>query len=289
MASCRNLAAALAIGGLLVACKSDRQSQPAEQPGESSQAPSSTAHPVTITASDFKFDLPDTIPAGVVAFDLVNQGKEFHQAQLFKLEDGKKMADFAAAMKGSGPPPSWLKHLGGPNAAGPGQTISGVNALAPGNYVVLCFIPSPDGQSHVAKGMVRPFTVSGTGSEVAALPPVVDTIRLVDYDFQLSRPLKAGSHTFLVENVGPQVHELVVVKLAPGKTIQDFAAWAEHLKGPPPAESVGGVAGLDKGAAAQFSADLTPGEYGFFCFVPDTKDGKPHLAHGMMKQFKVES
>jgi uncharacterized cupredoxin-like copper-binding protein len=279
----------LVLASLLVHCKNDRQPESTERPAEISQTPVPVATPVTITASDFKLELPDTIPAGVVTFNLVNQGKEFHHAQLFKLEDGKTMDDLAVAMKEHGPPPSWMKHLGGPNAAGPGQTITGANVLTPGNYVVLCFIPSPDGQPHVAKGMVRPFTVSGTGTEVAALPPVADTIRLVDYDFQPSRPLKAGSHTFLVENDGPQVHELVVVKLATGKTIQDFAAWAEHLKGPPPAESVGGVTGLDKGVAAQFTADLTPGEYGFICFVPDAKDGKPHLAHGMMKQFKVES
>jgi hypothetical protein len=33
--------------------------------------------------------------------------------------------------------------------------------------------------------------------------------------------------------------------------------------------------------------DLTPGEYGFLCFVPDAKDGQPHVAHGMMQQFTI--
>ena len=31
----------------------------------------------------------------------------------------------------------------------------------------------------------------------------------------------------MVENAGPQVHEVVMVKLSPGKTIEDFAMWAE--------------------------------------------------------------
>jgi hypothetical protein len=182
-----------------------------------------------------------------------------------------------------------VKAVGGPNPAEPGKTISGTSVLAPGNYVVICFIPSPDGAPHVAKGMVRPFTVTGT-STAATLPAVPDTIKLVDYGFQSSRPLRAGPHTIQVENVGPQEHELVLIKLAPGKTVQDFAGWAEGgLKGPPPASAVGGVAGLAKGLSAQFTADLTPGEYGLICFVPDIKDGKPHLVHGMMTQFKVES
>ncbi len=290
MACCRNLAAVLAVAVTLGACKNDRQSETMERPGDAPQAPAAKANPVNIVATDFKFEMPDTIPAGVVTFNLVNHGKELHHAQLVKLEDGKTINDFLAASKEHGPPPSWVKFVGGPNPAGPGQTISGANALAPGNYLVICFIPSSDGVPHAAKGMSRPFTVSGASDAGTALPAVADTIRLVDYDFLPSRPLTAGSHTFLVENVGPQAHELVLIRLAPGKTIQDFGAWAEGgLKGPPPASPVGGVAALDQGLTAQFTAALTPGEYGFICFVPDTKDGKPHLAHGMLKQFKVES
>jgi hypothetical protein len=33
--------------------------------------------------------------------------------------------------------------------------------------------------------------------------------------------------------------------------------------------------------------NLEPGEYGLICFVPDAKDGKPHIAHGMVTQFTV--
>jgi len=37
-----------------------------------------------------------------------------------------------------------------------------------------------------------------------------------------------------------------------------------------------------------FTADLAAGDYGFICFVPDAKDGKPHMMHGMMQQFAVK-
>ncbi len=59
------------------------------------------------------------------------------------------------------------------------------------------------------------------------------------------------------------------------------------MKGAPPAEPVGGVVGLDKEGRGSFTANLTAGDYGLICFVPDAKDGKPHLAHGMMKTIKV--
>jgi hypothetical protein len=79
-----------------------------------------------------------------------------------------------------------------------------------------------------------------------------------------------------------------LLRLAPGKKTEDFGKWAETgMKGPPPAEPLGGVAYLDKGSRGSFTADLTPGDYGFICFLPDAKDGKPHLAHGMVKTFTV--
>ena len=59
------------------------------------------------------------------------------------------------------------------------------------------------------------------------------------------------------------------------------------MKGPPPAEPIGGVAALNKGERGTFTAELEPGNYGLMCFVPDSKDGKLHLEKGMMKAFKV--
>ena len=90
-----------------------------------------------------------------------------------------------------------------------------------------------------------------------------------------------------MENAGPQAHELVLVKMRPGKTIQDFASWAESMKGPAPGMPVGGVGVLENGMRSSFTANLAAGDYGLICFVPDAKDGKMHLAHGMMKNIKV--
>jgi hypothetical protein len=50
---------------------------------------------------------------------------------------------------------------------------------------------------------------------------------------------------------------------------------------------MGGVVALDKGGDATFTADLTAGDYALMCFIPDSKDGKPHHAHGMAKPIKV--
>jgi uncharacterized cupredoxin-like copper-binding protein len=280
----------LVTAGTLAGCKSDRPSTDTQtSSATTADAPSAAPAAVTVTANDYSFDAPAQIPAGALTFHLENHGKELHQAQLVKLEEGKTVQDLAAAMKKPGPPPSWLKFVGGPNGIAPGQKANATLVLTAGQYAYLCSIPGPDGVMHAAKGMVRPFEVTAASSGAASALPETDvTITLVDYAFQPSKPLTPGKHTILVENAGPQAHELVLLKLAPGKKVEDFAHWAEGgLKGPPPAEPLGGVTVLEKGGRGSFTVELSAGEYGFICFVPDSKDGKLHLAHGMMKTFKV--
>lgn len=284
------LGAALAVAGAIAGCKSDRPSTTtAGAVSAPAEAPKDMPAAVTVTASDYGFDAPAKIPAGATRFHLVNNGKELHQAQLIKLEDGKTLDDLRTAMKNPGPPPSWVKWVGGPNGVPPGKEANTTAVLTPGQYAYLCLIPSPDGTIHLAKGMARPFEViAGSPASAADFPAADITIKLVDYGFESSQPLTPGRHIIMVENAGPQAHELVLLRLAPGKKTEDFGKWAESgMKGPPPAEPIGGVVVLDKGARGTFEVDLTAGDYGFICFVPDSKDGKPHLVHGMMKTIKV--
>lgn len=46
--------------------------------------------------------------------------------------------------------------------------------------------------------------------------------------------------------------------------------------------------GLSQGRTNVVHIDLTPGQYAFFCHLPDAGDGKPHVAHGMMKESTIE-
>jgi hypothetical protein len=280
----------LVAAGVVAGCNSNRSDQ---RPGASTSTsdPAAAASPTTIqiTAKDFTFDAPTKVPAGLVTMHLANHGKELHHAQVIKLEEGKTIEDLAKAVKTAGPPPSWVKFVGGPNAAVPGKEANATAVLEPGRYAYLCFIFGADRVPHAAKGMVREFEVTDASSAIAAeLPPADVTFKLVDYDFEASKPLAPGRQTIRVENAGPQPHELALLKLAPGKTVEDFAHWAEGgLKGAPPGEPIGGIVFLDKGESGTFTADLVAGDYGLICFLPDVKDGKPHLAHGMMKTIKV--
>jgi hypothetical protein len=283
-------ALALVAAGVMAACNSNRSDQrPGASTSSSDTAAAASPTTIQITTKDFAFDAPAKIPAGLVTMRLANHGKELHHAQVVKLEEGKTIEDLAKAVKTAGPPPSWVKFVGGPNAVVPGKEANATAVLEPGRYAYLCFIFGPDRVLHANKGMIREFEVTDSGSAAQAeLPPADVTVKLVDYDFEFSQPLTAGRRTIRVENAGPQPHELALLRLAPGKTVEDFAHWAEGgLKGAPPAEPIGGIVFLDKGGQGTFTADLTAGNYGLICFVPDVKDGKPHLAHGMMQTIKV--
>ena len=248
---------------------------------------------VTITAADYAFAVPETVPAGLTTLRLVNQGKELHHASLIRLKDGKTVADFQsglqAAMQSHAPPPPWISFAGGPNAVTPGDTGTVTQTLEPGTYVFVCWIPSPDGTPHIMKGMMHPMVVAAAQAPAATEPAARLSIKLTDYDFAFSEPLTAGTHTVRVENAGAQPHEIVITALPPGKTLQDFMAWEKGgEKGPLPTGNwLGGVAALDAGGHAQFTTTFAPGNYLLLCFWPDAKDGKPHIVHGMAKQITV--
>ncbi len=281
---------ALVAAGILGGCQSNRSdTATGDSASTRSQSTATRATTVNVTAKDFAFDAPARVPAGLVTMQLANNGSELHHAQVIRLEEGKTLADLGQAMKSHGPPPAWVKFVGGPNAIPPGKNANATAVLEPGRYAYLCFVWGPDKVMHVNKGMVREFEVVDSASNGARELPAADiTINLVDYDFQQSQPLTPGRKTILVTNDGPQPHEVALVKLEPGKKVEEFAYWVENgLKGPPPAQPVGGIVMLDKGAKGTFTADLTAGNYGLICFFPDAKDGKPHLAHGMMKTIKV--
>ena len=260
-------------------------------------ASKSFEHPVvTVHANEFAFIAPASIAAGTTTFRLVNDGKEVHQISILQLAKGKTLADYAAAMK-AGKPTPWATGVGGPNAAGPGQTIEATVTLDAGSYIMVCWVPSPGGQiPHMAKGMIQPFTVTAAGVAQAGAPATITApdpkpdvhLELSDYAFKFSKPLVAGKHTIHVMNTASQEHEAVLVKLAPGKTMNDFNEWLESgMKGPPPADAAPGMAGLGKGRTGSFDVNLTPGRYGLICWIPDAKDGKPHSMHGMVQELTV--
>lgn len=274
---------------LLAACGTKDVSKSATNASDSSRAVAAVPHQMTINATDYKFDAPDEVPSGMMTVHLVDNGAEIHHVSFIKLNDGKTMADVELLLKNPGPMPSWAVDHGGVNPPHPGGGMaSATQMLEPGNYALICFIPSADGVPHFAKGMVHALTVVPDKGAVAAAPAADLTMTLNDYSFTSSKPITAGTHTIEVENNASQSHEIFIARLAPGKKAADVPVWAEKPSGPPPAEPLGGVAAMAHGGTAFITVDFTPGDYALICFVPDAKDGKPHFTHGMIQQVHVE-
>ena len=240
-----------------------------------------------ITATDYAFGAPDTIAAGLTTLRMANVGREPHQAGLVRIDSGKTTADIVTGLRAIAPPP-WMVFVGGPDVVAPGDTSNATQWLRPGAYWLVCFFPSADGKMHLEKGMLRPLVVKGPAPAADAEPAGDVAITLNDYGFEISAPLSAGAHAMRAVNAGPQLHEVMVLALAPGKSLTDVQAWAAGgMKGTPPARPLGGIVALSKGEQATFTVTLAPGNYLLACFVTDAKDGKPHLMHGMAKQIKV--
>jgi uncharacterized cupredoxin-like copper-binding protein len=200
------------------------------------------------------------------------------------------MQAMAKVGKGEAPPPAWAIDVGGPQQGTPGALADGTLLLEAGNYVIVCHVPSPgDGVPHAAKGMFKPLTVTPVAAASLAAEARADVeMRLTDYDFVLSAPITAGRRTVRIVNQAAQFHEVFIARLAPGKTAQDAMRWIEGgMQGPPPMMPAGGATGMATGRSMQLTADFAPGEYALLCFLPDAKDGKMHVAHGMMKQITV--
>ncbi len=250
-----------------------------------------TPNVVNIATSEYKFDAPDQIPAGMTTFHLTDTGKEPHQAGLIKLDSGKTVADFMAGLKNTKPgtpPPGWVMAAGGPNAIAPGGSMDLTTNLAAGNYALVCFVPDAKGVPHVMKGMGKALTVTPNAAASTAAPASDVSVTLSDFKFDFSVPLTAGKHTIKIETAPGQPHEFTLFQLMPGKTAADVAKYFDgDMKGPPPAMPVGGVAALGAGNAVYYPVDLKPGDYALVCFLPDGKDGKPHFSHGMLQALKV--
>ncbi|HTR79706.1 MAG TPA: hypothetical protein VMH39_16435 [Gemmatimonadaceae bacterium] len=274
-----NRAAIVATAAACVACGSNGA-------GKSDSGAASAAikpNPVTVHAKDFMFDAPSQIPAGRTAFTLVNDGPGLHHMLVVRLDSGKTVADLQVALKKQGPPPRWMVPVGGPNGPNPGDSSNAVLDLPAGQYALLCMVDIPGGIPHFAKGMIHALAVTAATTAEASAPAADDTITLADFAFTLTKPLTAGSHTFAISNIGTQPHEVEIIRLADGKTPQDFLTWMNgSLKTPPPGSALGGMAPMVPGATTYFTATFGPGTYLLACFLPDAKDGKPHFMKGMM-------
>ncbi len=128
-------------------------------------APVSTQPPAavgTIVNLSYRFVLPAHFGRpGVYRF--TNPDPVAHDGVIYPLVKGKSAADLVHWLQGGGkgrPPVVFARPLGGPGVIGAHWTSwFRLPKLAPGRYVLGCFLPAKDGMLHAAMGMVAEFNV----------------------------------------------------------------------------------------------------------------------------------
>lgn len=273
--------------------------------GEGSGTAAAAPNVVSLAATEYAVDAPDSIPAGWTTFRLENRGEEIHYGHIVQLEPGRTVEElvdaYREAIRTSGPRPRWVTRFGGPGGVAPGQLSQVTQFLEPGRYVWICPVEDGAGNPHFGVGEVKQFVVHASGPAAAsqtAAPEASLEIRLLDHAFSLEGPLTAGRHTIRVENAGVEPHDVGLLRLAPGSTLDDVRGWLNPERGrrdepasePPPFESLGsgagGVAAIAPGMVAFIETDLAPGEYVLFCMVT-APDGRSHIEHGMIRQISI--
>lgn len=251
-------------------------------------APPPTA--LEFVASDYSFTGPETLSSGLVTIRLTNQGHEPHHGQLLRLNDGVSLEEFMSTLQQDEQQAQALVSIeGGPGLIDPNGVAEVRVDLAPGTYLLACFVPSPDGVPHLAKGMLKPLQVVGYASAASASEPQVSaSLTARDFAFEMPAELAAGRATYKVTNLGPQPHEVGVIKLAPGATLQDALAFYSAPGGPQPFQSIGGINGLGAGNSGFMTLDLQPGSYAAVCLIPDPSTGLAHVDLGMIHPFVVK-
>jgi len=233
-----------------------------------------------------------SIPGGVTTIRLQNTGKERHQAQLARLNDGVTADQLIAALKSDlansgNTAVALVTPVGGPNAVVGGGTTEVIQDLKAGQYLVISTIVNTPGTSDAARGMILPLTVTAPGPAVA-LPLVSGTITLANDDFDLP-PFTTGRKFYQVVNAGAQPADFQIIGIATGKTLDDVK---QYLAGPPaaagtpgatpstpapmaapgpiPVTGGAGIAMLAPGESGIAVLDLVAGEYAAWTGDPST-------------------
>ena len=255
----------------------------------------STAPPATtldITALDYAFTVnTQNVATGNVEIQLTNKGTEAHQVHIARAPGGMTVDDFVHAYHEQGERSAFdaVTWVGGVSGVEPGATGRATANLTPGDYFLVCFLPSTDGQNHLMKGMVGSLHVSdappASSTTAPDAPPPTETIALSDFHVEIPAGF-TGNGTVAVRNDGQANHELILVRLKDGKTLADAAAHKADDPNPPPFTYAGGVGTIAPGTTVTADLNLPPGNYIATCFVSGDS-GQPHANMGMVATFSV--
>lgn len=238
----------------------------------------------TVYSHHFQVQMPAAVTAGYVSLKYINNGGVWSGAALLRLKGGATALQLLDAYRtgSQGAVNRFSVSLG---AIGGSSGTALISNLEPGNYVVA---DAEQTSKHTVMVAGSGFSVLPASGQARPAPVASVTIHMVNFKFHMPSIAPAGRDTFELMNMGSQPHEMVLFKLAPGKTLADVIAFIKSQKGQPPGSPMGGLFDLDPGQTSYLVQAMPAGKYVALCFVTDPKTHLPHAALGMIRPFTVQ-
>jgi hypothetical protein len=239
--------------------------------------------PFHIVATDSGFEAPAGLAAGMRHIVFENRGSNIHEAMIVRLAKGMSPDDYQAAVKKGESFPKGALDYSGPGSTSPGRTAEMWLKVDPGNYVPICW-------NHPKTVRLHPFNVEDV-SAVDDRPPREDVVlKLIDYRFELSRPLRGGTQVIRVETPGPSMHELDFYRLHDGQTAADVHSWSKGMaKDQASFDALGGALDShDLTRVVWLRKEFAPGRYVLHCEMPVANTKLTHDDVGMIQEIEIK-
>ncbi|ASV30216.1 cupredoxin domain-containing protein [Maribacter cobaltidurans] len=297
----------------LQACKEEKK-KPVEETPEKKEIISV----IDIVTENMEFQAPDTIPSGWVTWKYHNESPQPHFILIDDPIDSITVEDFEnellppfgegitllyegkneEAFAAFGKIPEWYGGTVWPGGVGlisGGHTAQTTMNLAPGYYIMECYVKMPNGMFHTNMGMYKVLVVSDEVSPLSKPNADISVSVSGETGISFESPTGAGAFTFSVHYLDQKKHEhfqghdVNLVKIANGADIKKLETWMNWLNldgliDPVPEgfTFLGGVNDMPAGKTGYFTATLEPGNYALISEVPEAS------SKNMLKVFEVK-
>ena len=244
---------------------------------------------LNVVAKGASIETPPTVPAGITTVRLTIKGGVRREVVVHRIPAGTTPENLVRGAAGR--PERWFDQwsFGGP--AAPRDSALDATAtvdLRPGRYAIVAYEVDSAGRPRGDKYVWRDVTAMATSILIPDRFAVPDlTVRIKDSNVTVLGTVRTGQRIVQVDNAGARPHELLIVRLRPGKTIDDVRRWDRDRAESPPFFYVGGLTPMSSGVTAQTKLLLQRGVHVVLCAMRHGGARERDYQRGVMTSFMV--
>ena len=144
---------------------------------------------VRLIGTEFSYQMPDTISAGYNLIRLINSGRVWHEAAVFRfISDTFSIQRYIDSVKRGIDFPSFASDVGGPGMTVAKDSNEVLLNLESGKYGIICTI-----DNHLMAGMSKEFYVVNRNPTYNKPPKEDNVLILTDTAFTFLKPVTEGA------------------------------------------------------------------------------------------------